>query len=82
MTRRNAAARLLVGVPYAILYVVVLFPLALAVGVLVGLVAVVYHLVTGSVPERLVATGDRLWSWVGGNMRWTLFGRGDFAWTP
>lgn len=63
MTRRNAVKRLLVGVPYGILYVLVLFPLALAVGVLVGVFALLNKLVTGRLPVWPVELGDRIWSW-------------------
>ena len=82
MTRRNAVKRLLIGVPYAILYVAVLFPVALAVGVVVGVIALLYKLVFGRLPAWLVNSGDRVWSWAGGNMRWALFNKGEFDWLP
>lgn len=82
MTRRNAVKRLLVGVPYAVLYVAVLFPLALTVGVVLGAIALLYNLAFGRLPGSLVGAGDRIWSWAGGNMRWALFGRGSFDWLP
>lgn len=82
MSRRRIAKRAAIGVPYAFLYVFVLFPIALVVGVVLGAVALLWGLVTGDVPEFLVDTIDRTWSWVGGNMHWTLTGRGSFEWLP
>lgn len=81
MTRRAAAARVVVAVPYLVVYVLVLFPLTLLTVAILGGIDLLWRFATGS-GTRLAGIAIRLWDWVGGNARWSLTGRGQFHWTP
>lgn len=81
MSRRGTLWRLLVGIPFLIAYVAILFPTIFLVSVVFGAVDAVWRLATGSA-TRLTDWIVRLWDWNGSNARWALTGRGSFDWTP
>ena len=80
--RKQALKRLLIGVPYMILYVLVLFPVVLVVGIVLGAVDVLWRLVFNTSGSALSRVVGPLWDWIGGNARWTLTGSGTFRLIP
>lgn len=82
MTRASAGKRLVIGVPYMLAYVVVLFPIALTVGIVLGTLDVAWRLATQATETWFSNVAVQVWDWIGGNARWTLTGEGQFRWLP
>lgn len=82
MSRRSAAKRAAIGVPYLVLYVAIIFPTVFVIAVLLGAAELLYSLITGRSVKTVTDFIDRIWSFAGGNARWILTGRGSFKWVP
>lgn len=79
--RRDALSRVLIGIPWLIAYVVVIFPVVLLIGILGGILDVLAGLTLG-IELRTSSVLSRLWDWAGQNTRWVLTGDGTFDLTP
>lgn len=75
MTRRKTLKRLVVGIPFLVLYAIVLFPGVFAISIVFGAVDGAWQLLT-SKRTRLTAVSGRLWDWNGSNARYALTGNG------
>ena len=76
--RMDALARLVVGTVYLILFLFVISPLLLGVGLILGAVDVLWQLGTnrdGIMSSNLFTDA---WETQMHNVRWALFGTGDF----
>lgn len=82
MSRREAVRRIVLGVIYLPLYALVLYPAALVIGLVLGMIDVVHILVTKEKPDYVARFGKELWSWTGQNMGYILSGEGDFEYLP
>jgi hypothetical protein len=80
--RREAVRRLVLGVVFIPLYVVVFYPAAFFTGIVLGAVDVGYILVTGEKPDYAGRLSVTIWMWTGGNIRYILSGEGDFELFP
>ena len=80
--RKSAVKRLLIGIPYMILYVLVLFPVLLGLGIVLGIIDVAWRLVFNSGDSILARVYRPLWDWIGSNARWSLTGDGSFRILP
>lgn len=82
MSRREALKRVGLGIIYLPLYVVVLYPAAFLIGIALGVVDVVYILVTGEQPDYVGRFGKETWRWTGQNVGYILSGHGEFEPLP
>ena len=82
MTRRDAAKRLVIAIPFVPIYAFVLYPASLAVGLVLGALAVLWELATGDSPDWATDTAARAWAWPSNNMQVLMSGDGDFDWLP
>lgn len=79
--RRRTVRRLLIGIPFLVLYAFVLFPAVFAVSILFGALDALWRLLTGR-ETRLTAWAARLWDWNGSNARHALTGSGSYELLP
>lgn len=80
--RKEVLKRTGLGVVYLPLYALLLYPVAFAVGVVLGIVDVGYTLVTGGRPDYAGEFANEVWSWTGGNVGYILSGDGEFEPVP
>lgn len=81
MTRRPTLIRVLIGMPFLLAYLSVLFPVIFLVSLVLGVVDAGWRLITGN-GTRLTDWIVRLWDWNGSNARWVFTGRGSFELLP
>lgn len=82
MTRRAALLRLLVGIPYVPIYYLILYPISLAIGLVLGAAAIAWELITGDPPNWAPRQASRVWSHPSDNMKWVMSGEGEFELLP
>lgn len=79
--RTSTARRVIIGIPFLILYALFLFPAVFAVSIVLGAIDALARLFLGR-KTRLVDWSSRLWDWNGSNARVALTGRGDYELLP
>lgn len=82
MARRESLKRVAIGVWYLPLYYFVLYPIAFAVGIVLGVLDILHGIATDENLENEPRTSSRLWNWASDNVDWVFTGKGDFQWTP
>ncbi len=74
--------RVAIGIFYIPLYHVVLYPLALLIGVVLFALNALYTLIMGNEAEWNALISSAVWDHASGNMRWLWTGEGSFNWVP
>lgn len=82
MSRLEVGKRIAIAVVYVPLYMFILYPAALVIGLAMGAIAALWYLLTGSRADWTADTAGRIWSFPSKNMKWLMTGKGEFDLFP
>lgn len=80
--RKAMAKRIAIGAFYIPLYHLVLYPIALGLGIALFLLNALFTFVTGRESEWKPSLSSAVWDWASRNIRFIWTGEGEFKWIP